>query len=510
MHAGDGGVSAVMFLVSCDEAVQQDFNAAVAAMHNMTYNVARGQFKAILEQDPDCGMAHWGVGMTYIHPLWSDSPNEESMVDGASRVAAARATELTPREAAYVDALAAYYDNPDIELYERLKLLAEGIAVVLEAYPGDLEAKAFFAVTHLSTAAPGSIDIDVINRAATAALEVLAEEPNHPGAHHYIIHAFDYPELAERAVEVANAYAKLSPDNPHSLHMPTHIFTRLGMWEESIALNTRSAEAALAQPFGDAVSVHYPHALDYLLYAYIQTGQDSKARVTVEDLNALRMPIQVHPASAYHLAAAGARSTLERHDWEAAAATTPRSPSDFPWDDYPQFEALAHFGVALGAARSGKLKAATNAIFRLQALEDSTDHPYWKNQVKVMRLASQAWLAEAAGNRAEAVNLMTESAELEAGMSKHPITPGEILPSGELLGDMMMLHGNYSEALVAYQSALTRNRNRFNSLYGAGLASEELGDADLAREYYQQLLDLCDDADIDRDELAHAKVFVVS
>jgi len=282
------------------------------------------------------------------------------------------------------------------------------------------------------------------------------------------------------------------------------------MWDESIELNTRSSKAALAQPFGDDISAHYPHALDYLLYGYLQTGQDAKAYETLEKLKAIQMPVQVHPASAYHISAAEARWALERRQWADAAVSTPRMPADFPWDDFPQFEALAHFGVAIGAARSDNETAAAAAISRLLELEDATGHPYWKNQVKVMRLASQAWLAEAAGNTAQAVELMTESAELEAGMSKHPITPGEILPSGELLGDMMMLHGNYAEALVAYESALTRNRNRFNSLYGAGMASEELGDADLAREYYELLLDLCDDADTDREEFVHAKKFVAT
>lgn len=498
---------AVDFPTSCPS-VQHDFNVAVALMHNMTYAVARSKFEQMIQKDPNCGMAHWGVGMTYIHPLWGDNPSAEIMADGSARVAAARASTLSQRERAYVEALAAYYDNAGLELYERLKVFAKAIKDVHLAYPDDLEAKAFHAVTHLSTMTPGSVDLDVINHVSKMAFEVLSEDADHPGGHHYSIHAFDYPGLAHRAVEVAKNYAKLAPDNPHALHMPTHIFTRLGMWEASITLNERSAAAAKAQPHGDAVSLHYPHALDYMLYGYLQSGQEGKAREVVEAIADIQMPIQVHPASAYHLASAQARWTLERHDWAAAAATSPRTPADFPWDKFPQFEALAQFGVAIGAARSGDTQKAKAAIGRLQTLENATGHSYWKKQVKVMRLAAQAWLAEAEGDRATAAARMQQSAELEASMSKHPITPGEILPAGELLGDLMMLHGKPNEALAAYQSALDRSPNRLNSLYGAGKAAEALGETDKAKGYYATLVEVCAKADTDREGLAHARRFI--
>ena len=501
------GAIAVDFPTSCPS-VQHDFNVAVASMHNMTYAVARNQFKQIIQKDPTCGMAHWGVGMTYIHPLWGDNPSPKIMADGSTRVAAARASTLSERERAYVEALAAYYDNAELELYERLKVFAKAMKDVHLAYPDDLEAKAFHAVTHLSTMTPGSVDLDVINHASKMAFEVLGQDADHPGGHHYVIHAFDYPGLADRAVEVAQRYAELAPDNPHSLHMPTHIFTRLGMWEASITLNIRSAAAAKAQPHGKAVSLHYPHALDYMLYGYLQTGQEAKAREVVETIAAIQPPIQVHPASAYHLASARARWTLERHDWPAAAEISPRTPVDFPWDKFPQFEALAQFGVAIGAARSGNTQRAETAIGRLQTLEKATGHSYWKNQVKVMHLASQAWLAEAEGDRVTAAARMQESAELEASMSKHPITPGEILPAGELLGDLMMLHGKPSEALAAYQSALDRTPNRLNSLYGAGKAAEALGETDKARGYYATLVEVCAKADTDREALAYARRFI--
>lgn len=506
----DHGVAAVNFPVSCDESVQDDFNAAVAALHNMTYNVAKNRFEAILDRDPDCGMAHWGVAMSHIHPLWGDSPSPEAMEDGLARVAAARETTLNPRETAYVDALATYYENADVELYERLKIFAGEMEEVQEQFPDDLEARAFHAVTHLSTMPPGSVDMEIIEHASGTAFEVLEEEPDHPGGHHYVIHAFDYPGLADRALEVARSYSELAPDNPHSLHMPSHIFTRLGLWDGSIELNRRSAEVAKDQPFGDAVSIHYLHALDYMLYGYLQTGQETKARAVVDSVQAVEPPIQVHPVSAYHLAAADARWSLERHEWEAAASIQPRTPGDFPWDDFPAFEALSHFAVAVGAARSENKPKATEAILRLIELEEKTAHPYWKDQVKVMRLASQAWLHEAVGTADRAEEVMQESADLEAGMSKHPTTPGEVLPASELLGDMLLLHGKPAEALAAYESSLERTPNRFNSLFGAGQAAEAMGQNERAGEFFGKLVEVCDEADTDRAELAYARNFVAS
>ena len=455
-------------------------------------------------------MAHWGVGMTYIHPLWSDEPTPAQMADGLARIDSARGTNLNEKETAWVDALAAYYENADMELYDRLKLLADGVENVHHEYPEDLEALAFYAVTHLSTQSPGTMDMEIIEHAAEAAGKVLAAKPEHPGGLHYTIHAYDYPELAERALEVAHTYAELAPDNPHSLHMPTHIFTRLGMWNESIELNKRSAKVALSQPFGDAVSAHYPHALDYMLYGYLQTGRLEKAREAVDSLSAIRMPVQVHPASAYHIAAGEARWALERHDWAAAAEIETEKPFGFPWDRFPQFEALTYYAIALGSAHTENLSRATQAILKLIHLEAATSHPYWKDQIKTMRLASQAWLHEATGNSEKAEELMTESAELEASMQKHAITPGEILPSAELLGDLLMLRERYDEARAAYESALKRTPNRFNSLYGAGLAAQMADDSETATRYYTILLEVCSEADSDQPQLEHARAFIAA
>lgn len=501
-------VAAIDFETSCDPSVADDFNEAIALVHNMTYHIAEERFASIAERDPDCAMASWGIGLTYIHPLWADQPSQAQLAKGAELIARARTAEgLSARELAYIDALDAYYSNADKPYRERLLAFAAAMKTVYESYPDDLDAKAFHALTHLSTAEPGKVDQQIVDTASRLAFEVLEASPNHPGAHHYIIHVFDTPDLAEKAVDVAHRYSELAPEIPHALHMPSHIFTRLGMWEESIELNSRSAKAAAGMPAGDAVSVHYPHALDYLLFAYLQTGQESKARQVATDLNAIEMPVEVGPPSAYHLAAADARWTLERRDWAAAAQIQPRQPAEFPWENWPQFEALSHFAVAIGAARSGDAAKAAEASATLQRLEQAAPEGYWRKQVEVMKLAAQAWTAEAEGDTDEAERLMKASADLEATMLKHAVTPGEVLPSSELLGDMMLEHGNPAAALAAYDVSLKRTPNRFNSLFGAGQAADAMGNTDMAAQYFAQLVEVCRDADTDRPELAYARSY---
>ena len=498
-------VAAVHFENSCDDSVSDELNAAVALVHNMTYHVAAEKFESVAERDPGCGMAYWGIGMTYIHPLWADAPSAEGMAKGLELIENARATDLSPRESAYVDALAGYYENAEKPVRDRLRAFAAGFASLHASYPDDREAKAFHALTNLATAEPGKTDPQIVETSSRLAFEVLEAEPNHPGAHHYLIHTFDTPDLAENAVDVARKYAQLAPEIPHALHMPSHIFTRLGMWDESIALNRRSADAALGMPYEGGVSVHYPHALDYLLFAYLQTGQESKAQAIVADMDAIQMPVEAGPASAYSLAAADGRWALERHDWAAAAAIQARRPADYPWDQFPQFEALSHFAVAIGAARSGDSEIAALASKKLEELEGKTPEGYWRKQVEVMKLAAQAWTAEAKGNTEDAARIMKEAADLEASMLKHAVTPGEILPSSELLGDMMLAHGNAAAALEAYKVSLERTPNRFNSLFGAGQAAEAMGDFDTARDYYAQIVAISGDADTGRTELAYAR-----
>jgi tetratricopeptide (TPR) repeat protein len=291
--------------------------------------------------------------------------------------------------------------------------------------------------------------------------------------------------------------------------MPTHTFTRLGLWDESIDWNVRSANAAIARPVDGHTTMHYFHALDYLAYAYLQQSRDLMADEVLIELRDVKPPYQAHIGSAYAFAAVPARLALERHDWEAAADLPVRIPADYPWDSSPATEAITYFGRALGAARSGRTAEARSSLTALADLKKRTDavSPYWGTQVEIQRLSALAWFEQEEGNAEQALRTMRTAAELESSTEKHPVTPGEVLPANELLGDMLLELGYPAEARVAYESALERGPNRFNSLFGAGRAAELTGDSDAATRYYDLLLELTKDADTEREALRHAREY---
>jgi tetratricopeptide (TPR) repeat protein len=345
----------VHFSVSCNERAQQLMERGVALLHSMTYASARRLFEAASAADPDCALAYWGQAMTLVHPLWSDPPSQADFKRGQALVNEAKTRgQRTERERAYIAALEAYYTQGWNRVETaNLASFEEGWEKVHRQFPKDLEAACFYALAHMATADPADKTYAKQRRAGAIAEKVRAQVPDHPGAHHYIIHAYDYPALAEKALPAARSYGKIAPEVPHALHMPTHIFTRLGFWEESITMNKRSEVAALKHPVGGAISLHYLHALDYLAYAYLQRAEDQKAKQVLETLNALQGPLQPHTASAYTLAVIPARLALERQEWADAVSLVPRTPSNYPWDRYPAMEAITHFARALGAARSG-------------------------------------------------------------------------------------------------------------------------------------------------------------
>jgi tetratricopeptide (TPR) repeat protein len=336
--------------------------------------------------------------------------------------------------------------------------------------------------------------------------------PDHPGAHHYVIHAYDNPALSEGAVEVARSYGDIAPDIPHALHMPTHTFTRLGLWQESIDWNRRSADAALKRPVGDATSLHYFHALDYLAYAYLQGAEDQRAEAVMAELAGVEPPYQAHLASAYTFAAVPARLALERHRWEVAAQLEPRWPSDYPWETATAQQAITYFARALGAARSGRFQQAHDDLEMLAAMHEkvAARSPYWGTQVEIQRLSALAWLQFKEGDQDLGLATMRQAAELEAGTEKHPVTPGEVLPARELLADMLLASGQPDAALAEYAAALDRSPNRFNSLYGAGHAAELEGDAETAADYYRALINVTARADTERDRLQHARAYLAA
>ncbi|NIS78838.1 MAG: hypothetical protein GTO14_01095, partial [Anaerolineales bacterium] len=382
-------------------------------------------------------------------------------------------------------------------------------------FPDDLEAASFYALAHMATATSKDKSYQKQKEAGAIMEAVLAEIPDHPGAHHYIIHAYDFPGLADRALEVARDYGKVAPEVPHALHMPTHIFTRLGLWQESIDWNRRSAAAAWKNRVDGAISLHYPHALDYLAYAYLQQAQDEKAKEIMETTLSLSGPFHDLNAesSAYALAAVPARYTLERQQWVSATNLKPREPASFQWGDrFAAYEAITHFARALGAARSGNTTAAQSALTELETLHDVVAHTsaYWANQIEILQLSARAWLALEEGKQVEALRLMQLAAGLEASTEKSPTTPGEVLPARELLGDMLLELERSEEALAEYEGSLERSPNRFNSLYGAGRAAELAGDKKRATAYYQKLLEVVAQADTGRPRLRHARRFLDS
>ncbi|MEJ2085072.1 MAG: tetratricopeptide repeat protein, partial [Acidobacteriota bacterium] len=501
--------------VSCNEVASMQMETGLALMHHMMYSDAEAAFIAAAEADPDCAMAWWGRAMSLIHPLWSEPPTDDEVRRGQALVAQARSIgEPTEREDAYIEAVGAYFDIEAETGDEMPRKIAwsEAWREVRENYPEDPEASLFYALALMSTAPFTDKTYVKQIEAGEIAEQVLEQIPDHPGGHHYVIHAFDYPPLADRALEVARNYGKIAPEVPHALHMPTHIFTRLGLWDESIDWNSRSAEAAWHTSNAAVGLLHHLHALDYLAYAYLQQARDQKAIEVMENMQALDGEFLSHVASAYPLAAIPARVSIERQQWADAAALEARVPEEFDWDTYPQLEAMTHFARALGAARSGDAETARAALADLEPLYErimgTPAAGYWGSLVAFQLKAGEAWTLLAEGSSAAALAAMREAAAMETATEKHPVTPGEIVPVSELLGDMLLELGETEEALAAYQAALDRSQGRFNSLYGAGRSAELTGDMNLAADYYQQLVEVAAKADTERPQLTHAKQFL--
>jgi tetratricopeptide (TPR) repeat protein len=451
--------------------------------------------------------------MTYVHPLWSDPPEPEDFRRAAGLLdRAAALPRQTAPERAYVEALRAYFQvgRQDGER-SNLRAFARGWQQAQLRFPDDPEIRSFHALAVLSTADPDDKTYRVQRRSAAIAGPVLRRIPDHPGAHHYLIHASDYPPLAAEVLEVARGYGRIAPTVPHALHMPSHIFIRLGLWEEAITMNRRSADAALLHPVKGMTSLHYPHALDYLAYAHLQRGEDGRAEDVLRELTAIDEAVQPHIASAYALAAVQARLALERGDWGRAAGLRATTPPDFPWQRFPAMRAITSFARALGAARAGRPDQARREIDRLAGLraEVAAGSDYWGKQVEIMEKSARAWFLHASGSRREGLALMREAAALETSTEKHPVTPGEVLPATELLGDMLLAEGRPADALRAYGQALERSPRRHNGLYGAGRAAERLGDRDTAARHYRTLLDATA-AGAATEAVLHARRFLAS
>lgn len=507
----------VHFPISCGAESQKKFDAGLAMLHSFWYGKSDEAFAELAAADPGCAMAHWGVAMSRFHQIW-EVPASDDFKAGVAAIAAARAaTAKTQRERDYIEALGTYYDKSDsLDHVNRFLAYEKAMSELAAKYPKDPEASIFYALA-LNGVANNGLPPDKTyarQKKAGAILEpIFREMPDHPGIAHYIIHSYDYPPLAARGVDAARRYAKIAPDSPHALHMPSHIFTRLGLWEDSISSNLASADAArrdLQKTMPGAFSFDELHAMDYLAYAYLQTGRDAEARKVLDAAARAEKFDKQSFAAAYALTAIPARLALERRDWTAAAAVEMR-PASFAWTKFPWTESTVVFSRAVGFARGGNTASAGTEIARLEKLRDSlreSKNGYWADQVEISRREAAAWLSRAEKKDAEALELMRSAAALEDTTDKHPVTPGPILPAREQLGDLLLELGKPAEALPEYRADLTASPNRLNGLYGAARAARLSGDAAAAKSYYEKVVAQCAKADGAKEQIAEARAFL--
>ncbi len=497
----------VNFPVSSDAAVQSQFSRAVAMLHSFWYEKASEEFAAISKKDPACAMAYWGIAMTLYHPIW-EAPGPAALKQGSEAVAKAKSAALrTARERDYITAIEIFYKNSDkVDHRTRALSYEKAMAQLHARYPDDREAAIFYALALQGSASPTDKTYANQKKAGAILERIFAEQPDHPGVAHYIIHAYDYPPLAGQALNAARSYAKIAPDSPHALHMPSHIFTRLGFWQESIESNLAS-EAAAKKYNAPGNELH---AKDYLVYAYLQGAQDRAAKNVI---GAAPPPLKEDSQYLNGLYATGTmapRYAVERHQWgEAAALTVP--PNIFPGGRYAWAEANIHFARALGASHIGDTDSAKMESQRLASLRDTlvqTNEKYWADQVEIQREIATAWVTLAKGNQQAALQQMRHAADHEDSMDKHPVTPGAILPARELLGEMLLELKEPAKALVEFESTLGTAPNRYNALSGAARAAQLCGDNEKAKSYYAKLLTICGRADGDRPELRDARAFL--
>ncbi len=459
----------VDFATSCDAAAHPPFEAGLLLLHHMMYRQSAGAFEVASEADPDCAMAQWGIAMTKFHPLWPGGPTPEETEAG--RAATARLAEMdhgTPTEAAFIEAVLAFYEGEENTFRERLAAWAEKQRQIDEAFPDDLDAIAFDALAQLTMAPRGPDAIPELSDAGARMDALRARAPRHPAGYHYAIHAYDHPALADRAVEIARGYDQIAPEVPHALHMPSHIFTRLGLWDESAAWNARSAAAVLAQSDGGVLADHYPHAIDYAVYAHLQAGDVAAAEVLLTELST-HQNLENTFGTAYAEAAAASRLPLEQDDWAGAKDLPADLNPSVSWDRFPQAIAIRWYAKGIGAARSGDIAAAEDALAELAQLGqimETRELGYWLSLLEAQRKSIEAWVAFSGGDTDQAVELMRQAAEVEDMAGKAPVTPGHVLPARELLGDLLLQIGDRTGAITAYQAALSTTPNRRRSLAG--------------------------------------------
>ena len=488
---------------SCAKGVQRKFTRGVALLHSFWYSEAESVFKEVLAEDPSCSIANWGLASILMgNPLAGFGASPKGAEQARMAIDRARTSPAkTARERDYVEAVAAYYEDfAKHDERERQRARAASYEKLALRYPKDDEAQIFYALYLAGTQSLGDPSYAASLKAAAILEQQFRKHPDHPGVAHYLIHAYDFPVIAEKGLAAARLYAKIAPSAPHALHMPSHIFTRVGAWTDSADTNARS--------FVSAVKGNEPneawHASDYRVYALLQLARDSDARGTWTQVQTVTNLDTNRPV--YPKAAIPARIAVERGDWKQAAALTPVE-SKFPYTD-----AIVYFARALGAARSGDGAAAekdVEALRRLHGALVEAKNMYWATEVEVSGLTALGWILLARGNAREAEERMRQAADMEDKNEKSIITPGRILPARELLGDMLMELKRPAAALKEYEQSQKREPNRFRGLYGAALAAEQSGDATEARRYYAHVVEMSGQGD-PRPELVRAKAYLAA
>jgi hypothetical protein len=499
----DQKLGTVHFATSCNETAQRRFDRAMRYQHSFWYAESKEIYQDALKADPECAIAYWGIALSLLSNPHGAIPTPNLPL-GLSAIEKAKAVGAkTERERDYIDALAVMYvDYDKTPQQERVQSYLKKMEALAAKYPDDDEAQIFYAITLNVAASPADKTYANQLRGAAILEPIWQRQPQHPGVAHYLIHLYDYPAIAAKGLPAALRYSKIAPNAPHAQHMPSHIFTRVGYWKESIAANTASVQAAKAnKEIGDQL-----HGQDYLVYAYLQLGQDKEARATVEEIEAAQFDPDAF-AAAFSRAVAPARYMVERGDWTGAANLDVK-PSKFP-----HVMAITHFARAIGAARSGHPAVARADAAKLTEIRDTlreAKNNYWAGQVDVQVLAANAWILYADGKYDDALKAMSAAAAAEDNSEKSPVTPGPPAPARELYGFMLLDRGMAREALAAFEATMAKEPNRFNGYAGAAKAAQAIGDTMKAKADYEKLVALAAGSDSERPALAAARAFVAS
>jgi hypothetical protein len=501
-QSDDKKLGKVHFETSCKPEAQKHFDRAMLYQHSFWYRASQMAFQDVLEADPQCGIAYWGIGLSLLWNPHIPAP-AKNLAEGAAALAKGKSVGAkTQRERDYLDALSAMYaDFERVDHRTRMQAYAKAMEQLAQRYPNDDEAQIYYALALNTSASPA--DKTYANQLKGAAIlePIFKRQPEHPGVAHYLIHLYDAPPIAEKGLDAARRYAQIAPRSAHALHMPSHIFTRVGYWTDSIASNTASSRVAAA----DRESGDQLHAMDYLVYAYLQLGQDKNAGSVIDEMKKVVGITETFIPGPYALAASPARYAIERSDWKAAAELQVR-PSPLP-----HVQAITYFARALGAARSDNPEAAQADIAKLAELGEKlrqAKDAYWSGQVEIEGQIASAWVLYAQGKYDDAVHAMSAAADAEDETEKHPVTPGVPKPARELYGVMLLERGMAKEALVAFEATLKKEPNRLGAYVGAAKAAEVSGDKARARGYYAKIVEMTAGADDTRTEVTDARAFL--